>query len=256
MVSSPPSLQFEWATGLPVGFKALTTTRTGGVSQGAYTSFNLAQHVGDDPSAVAANRARLREQLGLPSEPCWLNQVHGVAVADADCVYSEPPEADASFSRAGQAVCAVLTADCLPVVFAAGNGEMACAHAGWRGLLNGVLLETLKHFSASAAAIYVWLGPAIGPASFEVGAEVRQAFVELWTHIDAELISGCFSPQADGKYLADIYALARLQLRAAGIVAISGGEADTLAQSSRYFSYRAEAQTGRIATLVWRASAD
>lgn len=245
-------LRFIEACGLPAGFRAVTTTRHGGYSSAPFDSFNLAAHVNDDPVSVQRNRQLLREHLALPAEPCWLNQVHGVVVVDADQSYSEPPAADASYSRAGDAVCAVLTADCLPVVFAASSGEMACAHAGWRGLLNGVLVETVARFGAAAAEIHAWLGPAIGPASFEVGAEVREAFLRQWQQLSTDAINTCFAPVSDSKFVADIYALARLQLGSLGLLAISGGEADTLRQSEQYFSYRASSTTGRIATLVWR----
>lgn len=255
MVAPPEAGAVEvlWAEGLPEGFAACTTRRFGGVSHAPYASFNLAAHVGDAPVAVAQNRLRLRQVLQLPAEPLWLEQVHGVAVAEADCHHAQPPVADASYSHSGRAVCAVLTADCLPVVFVCANsGEIAAAHAGWRGLLDGVLLQTLARFDAEASLVQVWLGPAIGSASFEVGAEVRALFLQRWPAAQADQVATCFVPQAGGKYLADLYQLARIQLRDLGVVAICGGEVDTLRQSTEYFSYRAQAQTGRMATLVWR----
>lgn len=248
------ALQFVEAEGLPAGFRAVSTTRHGGVSVAPFDSFNLATHVGDDLQHVSVNRHILREALALPAQPCWLNQVHGIAVVDADQSYAEPPAADASYSRAGEAVCAVLTADCLPVVFASASGEMACAHAGWRGLLNGVLLETLARFSAQPAAIHAWFGPAIGPASFEVGAEVRELFLQQWSHLPVAELEACFVASGTGKYVGDLFRLARLQLADAGVIVISGGGIDTLQLSARFYSYRAQAQTGRIATLVWRTN--
>jgi YfiH family protein len=229
----------------PAGVRALQTTRCGGVSQAPWQSLNLGDHVGDRPEDVAANRARLATVL--PSQPCWLRQVHGVTVFDADSA-PHAPEADAVMSRQAGRVCAVMTADCLPVLFCDRSGSVvAAAHAGWRGLRAGVLEATIAAMAVPPSHLMAWLGPAIGAASFEVGAEVREAFVADDPAADAAFVAG-----VGGRYLADLYQLARQRLQRAGVTDIHGGERCTLQDSERYFSYRRDGVTGRMATLIWR----
>ncbi|AOV96030.1 hypothetical protein A9798_03060 [Edwardsiella hoshinae] len=236
----------RWAA--PAHVSACSTTREGGVSQAPYTSLNLGMHVGDVPEHVSANRLRLCQALMLPTQPVWLEQVHGTRVLTLT-VQGEYPDvrADAAYTRTPGQVCAVMTADCLPVLFTSSYGdEVAAAHAGWRGLCHGVLEQTLACFSAEPSHILAWLGPAIGPTAFEVGAEVREQFMR---HDAAS--AAAFQPLADGKYLADIYALARLRLQTAGVSHISGGDHCTLSEPQRFFSYRRASQTGRMASLIW-----
>lgn len=228
----------------PAGVRALQTLRTGGCSPAPWRSLNLGDHVGDDPGRVAANRAGLRAQL--PAEPLWLNQVHGTSVVDAASA-TQCVAADAAFSRRPGLVCAVMTADCLPVLFCDRAGTVvAAAHAGWRGLLDGVLENTVAAMQVPPSELLTWLGPAIGPERFEVGDEVRTAFVGR----DAGAAT-CFAAQANGKWLADIYGLARLRLAKLGVTQISGGNACTVSDAERYFSYRRDGVTGRMATLIW-----
>lgn len=233
-----------WPAAANVG--TLITTRAGGVSQAPYDSLNLGDHVGDDAAKVAANRALLRQQL--PAEPAWLQQVHGVAVVDAATVTpGSVPVADASFSRTPGMVCAVMTADCLPVLLADRAGTVVgAAHAGWRGLCAGVIEATLAAMQVDAANVIAYLGPAIGPDAFEVGGEVRAAFMAHDSHAAA-----AFEPIADGKYLANIYLLARQRLAAAGVTAVYGGDACTVIERERFFSYRRDQVTGRMASLIW-----
>lgn len=230
----------------PANVRTLQTLRTGGCSPAPWNSLNLGDHVGDDPGRVAANRASLRERL--PAEPLWLNQVHGTAVVDAASAVQRVA-ADAAFSRRPGAVCAVMTADCLPVLFCDRAGTVvAAAHAGWRGLLDGVLENTVAAMQVPPGELLVWLGPAIGPERFEVGDEVRAAFVAR----DAGA-AACFAAHANGKWLADIYGLARQRMAGLGVVHVSGGNACTVSDAEHYFSYRRDGVTGRMATLIWLA---
>jgi YfiH family protein len=245
---------------LPAHVGALSTTRAGGVSATPYHDgrggggLNLGVHVGDDPARVRQNRDRLRAVL--PAEPLWLTQVHGTVVADA-AVTSGVPEADASVARASGAVCLVMTADCLPVLFCDAAGTVvAAAHAGWRGLAGGVLERTVAAMRAAGAGeVLAWLGPAIGPARFEVGADVLQAF-QLGAGQDAlarRQVEAAFVPLAGspGKYLADIYALARSVLERDGVRRIAGGEYCTVSDPARFYSFRRDGVTGRQASLIW-----
>jgi len=228
----------------PARVKCLMTTRTGGVSQAPWGSLNLGDHVGDDPVHVAANRARLRRQL--PAEPGWLRQVHSARVVELG---GEPnPEADAALTRQPAQVCAVLTADCLPVLLCDRAGSVvAAAHAGWRGLADGVLEATVAAMQVPPGEILAWMGAAIGPQAFEVGDEVRQAFVAQ--HAEA---SDAFVPQAaPEKWLADIYRLARIHLKHAGVQAIYGGGRCTFNEADSFYSYRRDGVTGRTAALIW-----
>ncbi len=229
----------------PASIRALCTTRPGGVSRAGYASLNLATHVQDSAQAVAQNRLLLRRQLQLPTEPQWLEQTHSTRVIDLD--HDNNRQGDAALTRQPGRVAVVMTADCLPVLFINRQGtEVAAAHAGWRGLLNGVLEQTLDAMQSDPQHISAWLGPAIGPQHFEVGAEVRAAFIEQ----DAQARE-CFRQNRPDHYLADLYQLARLRLKKHGVNAISGGEYCTYAESERFFSYRREPITGRQASLIW-----
>lgn len=231
----------------PPAVRAAVTTRHGGVSQGPYASLNLATHVGDDPQAVAENRRRLREALSLPAPPLWLDQVHGTAVwaggAEGGCF-------DAAFTDQPGVVLAVLTADCLPVLLASAYGhEIGIAHAGWRGLAAGVLEALLDRFTTPPDQIHAWLGPAIGPSAFEVGEEVREAFL-----VHAPEAAMAFVPSRPGHWHADLFLLARQRLAARGVRAIHGGGVCTFSDPERFYSYRRDGVTGRMASLIWRDS--
>jgi YfiH family protein len=233
------------------GVRVLSTLRGGpgggGASKAAYGCFNLGDHVGDDPLAVAENRRMLRREAGLPAEPAWLAQVHGVSVADLDQA-GPRAAADAAVTRSPGRVCAILTADCLPIVFATDTGDaVAAAHAGWRGLAAGVIGATVHAMAAQPERLIAWLGPAIGPSRFEVGAEVREAF------LSGDPGAGdAFKANAGGKFMADLAMLARRQLERLGVSRIYGGGECTYARADRYFSHRRDGVTGRQATLVWR----
>lgn len=231
----------------PAQVRAICTTRAGGVSHAPYESLNLGDHVGDDPLAVSENRARLRRALSMPDEPCWLQQVHGVCAVDG-AVTNVPCQADACFATQPHVVCAVLTADCLPLLLCDRAGtQVAAVHAGWRGLLHGIIENTLDKFTATAADMLVWLGPAIGPQAFEVGAEVR---AEFFAH-DAQA-GAALQPHGE-RWLADLYALARQRLAARGVTAVFGGEYCTYTDAARFYSYRRDGVTGRMASLIWLA---
>lgn len=236
----------------PAGVCALQSTRVGGVSSGPFASLNLGNHVGDDPGAVSANRLRLfaGEQAVCP---VWLQQVHGTGVLDLDASWDainmpDSPVADATMTHQPGRACVVMTADCLPVLFCDRDGSVvAAAHAGWRGLCAGVLEATVAAMRCRPENIMAWLGPAIGPQFFEVGEAVRAAFIAL--HPQA---SACFNPgELPEKWLADIFSLAHLRLTAIGVKAIFGGGECTFSQPERYFSYRRDGQTGRMATAIW-----
>ena len=230
----------------PPGVLAVSTLRTGGVSRGEFASLNLGDHVGDSPADVQENRRRLREACGLPQEPNWLRQVHGVRVVDLD---QPAPDmtADAAFTRRSGIVCAVLTADCLPVLFADAAGTtVAAAHAGWRGLLAGVLEATVAAMRAAPADLIAWLGPAIGPQCFEVGPEVREAFIGR----DPDC-AAAFVPHG-ARHLADLPALARRRLAAAGVRRVHDAAQCTHSQPQRFFSHRRDGRSGRQATLIWK----
>lgn len=239
----------EWiepAWPAPPNVRAATTLRAGGVSTGRFSTLNLGAHVGDDPAAVVENRRRVRELLRLPSEPLWLNQVHGTTVIEAGD-YSAPPTADAAFSRVANRVCAVLTADCLPVLLCDETGtRVAAAHAGWRGLVGGVLAQTVAALEVDPSRLLAWLGPAIEQEAFEVGFEVREQFLARDSaHEEA------FVRNARGRWQADLYALARGELRRLGVEAVYGGGFRVHAEAERFFSYRRDGRTGRMATLIW-----
>ncbi|PWG62619.1 peptidoglycan editing factor PgeF [Sediminicurvatus halobius] len=231
----------------PPGVCALATTRAGGVSKPPFDTLNLGTRAGDDPSAVAANRGRLRHLAALPAVPSWLAQVHGRRVVHADEVMPDVTEADAVWSDRPGAVCAVLVADCLPVLLADRDGRcVAAAHAGWRGLAGGVLEATVAALPVGPGALVAWLGPCIGPDAFEVGVEVREAFLD-----GDSGATGCFRPSPAGRWLADLGGLARRRLAGAGVAAIHGGGLCTYSDPARFFSYRRDGRTGRMAALVW-----
>lgn len=229
----------------PANVRALITTRVGGVSAAPYASFNLGDHVGDDPRHVEQNRADLA--ACLPAQPAWLTQVHGTAVLNAAQV-AGAPQADASVALQPGVVSVVMTADCLPVLLCDRAGSVvAAAHAGWRGLLDGVLERTVEAMAQPAGELLAYLGPAIGPTAFEVGDEVRQAFVA-----HSAQASKAFLPAASaGKWLADLYLLARQRLNGVGVNAVYGGHDCTYSDAERFFSYRRDGVTGRMASLIW-----
>jgi YfiH family protein len=233
----------DWSA--PASVVACCTTRLGGVSNNGYHSLNLASHVGDEPSRVLRNRDILCQSLQLPGEPQWLEQIHSTRVIHLD--REQARDGDAAVTATAGKVSVVLTADCLPVLFCNRDGsEVAAAHAGWRGLVNGVLEQTVQAMQSAPADIMAWLGPAIGPQHFEVGAEVRQAFVD---HTIAA--SNCFVENRPDHFLADLYQLARQRLNNAGIELISGGGYCTYSEDKRFYSYRREKQTGRQASLIY-----
>lgn len=227
----------------PPNVRVLQTTRRGGLSKPPYDSLNLGDHVGDDAMSVATNRQTLSGHV--PSEPVWLNQVHGIQVinaATAGCL----PEADAAYATAHRTVCCVMTADCLPILVCDDSGTVVAAiHAGWRGLLNGVIEQSIAAMQAQPSDLMAWLGPAIGPAAFEVGDDVRGAFLQRNIEADA-----AFS-RSGSKWLADIYLLARQRLGGCGITRVYGGNLCTFSDTLRFFSYRRDGVTGRMATMIW-----
>lgn len=236
-----PIIQPNWPA--PAHVHAFTTTREGGVSQSSYVSFNLAMHVNDDPQAVAENRARLQTQL--PSTPCWLKQEHTTLIVEAQA-YPEPPLADASYSREANRVCVVMTADCLPILVCDRAGTIVSAiHAGWRGLAAGILPITLDKLGIPPEDTLVWLGPAIGPLAFELRDDVRQQFLTQGT-ADASHFTAL-----DDRFLGDMYAIARSQCAKKGITAVYGGDACTYSDPKRFYSFRRDGETGRMATLIW-----
>jgi YfiH family protein len=233
----------------PAGVKAFVTTRAGGVSQGPFASFNLGIRAGDNANAVAANRARLR--ASLPADPKWLRQVHGNVVVDAEALSDSQVgviEADASVARRPGTVCAIQVADCVPVLFAdRTGGTVAAAHAGWRGLAGGVIEKTVERMAVGPERLIAYLGPGIGPRAFEVGDDVRDAFL---AHDAAA--GAAFAPHAHGKWMADLCRLARQRLAALGITHVYGGGFCTYSDPQRFYSYRREKTTGRMAALIWR----
>ncbi|MDD5460296.1 MAG: peptidoglycan editing factor PgeF [Methylococcales bacterium] len=248
----------------PANIHAAATLRIGGMSEGIYAGLNAASHVGDDPERVRQNRQIIAEMLDLPDEPVWLDQVHSNRVVKAQ----NPPftkgdrgdlqQADASYTDESGVVCAVMTADCLPLLICSTDGaQVAAIHAGWRGLLARVISNTVAAMRNSAISsrcgrdgsedLIVWLGPAIGPDCFEVGAEVHEAFLEKSAEFDS-----AFKEQGGGKWLADIYQLARIELAGLNIFNVYGGDNCTVTEHDRFYSYRRDGQTGRMATLIWR----
>ncbi|MBX5460012.1 MAG: peptidoglycan editing factor PgeF [Steroidobacteraceae bacterium] len=241
-----PVIEPDWPRALRV--RAAMTLREGGVSKPPFDTLNLGTHVGDDAAAVSENRRRVRESLGLPREPAWLEQVHGTQVADLDATdVSKPIRADAAVTRDVGRVCVIQVADCLPVLLAARDSSVVgAAHAGWRGLAGGVIEATVRAMNVPASQLLAWLGPAIGPEHFEVGDEVRAAFVRP----DPRAASA-FTRNERQRWQCDLYALAQMRLSALGVQYVSGGGWSTYADASRFFSYRRDGQCGRMAALIW-----
>ncbi|MCO6524660.1 MAG: polyphenol oxidase [Candidatus Schmidhempelia sp.] len=234
----------------PKNVHACSTLRQGGISIAPYNSFNLGMHVGDDAIAVAQNRDLLIRKAALPRSPIWLEQVHKTRVINLDYhLPTEPVQADGSYTTKSGQVCVVMTADCLPILFCSQAGdEVAVAHAGWRGLCHGIIENTVHHFHAAPQQIQVWLGPAIGPSYFEVGKEVKKQFEKRDPNAAQafQLINN-----AQQKYLADIYLLAKQRLNTLGITQIFGGDRCTVSEPDSFFSYRRDHITGRMATMIW-----
>lgn len=223
--------------------QAASTTRHGGVSEGPYAGLNLGLHVGDDACRVDMNRARLMAQLNIAAPPQWLTQVHGTRIVEAST--PGPHEADAVYTRSPGMVCAVMTADCLPVLLCAQDGSVVAAvHAGWKGLLAGIIQTTVC--TMATGNLMAWLGPAIGPSAFEVGPEVREAFVSQNSEC-----APAFRETGENKWLTDIYQLARIALGSSGVSDIFGGHWCTYRQPADFFSYRRDRITGRMASLIW-----
>ena len=245
-------LKPEWPA--PPGVRAAFALRSGGVSAPPFDSLNLGAHVGDEAEAVAENRRRLRTQLRLPEEPAWMEQVHGIDVLDLDALAHGGAargvvSADAALTRRAGRICTVQVADCLPVLLAARDGSaVAAAHAGWRGLAGGVLEATVQALAVEPGQLIGWLGPGIGAAHFEVGEDVRRAFV---TH-DAAAAAAAFTSNQRGRWQCNLAALARARLAALGVAAVFGGEWCTYADAARFFSYRRDGRCGRMAALIWR----
>lgn len=239
-------LKPSWAA--PESVRAAFSLRRGGVSVDTFESLNLGVNVGDDPTAVQENRRRLRFALSLPAEPVWLEQVHGTEVAHIDQpAASQRPRADAAVTHTAGRVCVIQVADCMPVLFAARTGEaVGAAHAGWRGLANGVLEATVQAMNVAPAQLIAWLGPAIGVKHFEVGEDVRTAFVSR----DESAVTA-FTQNGRGRWQCDLYALARLRLLALGVHSTTGGEWCTYADPVRFYSYRRDGRCGRMAAVIW-----
>jgi YfiH family protein len=254
--SDGAGLQFlapDWAA--PRSVRAAFTLRRGGVSAAPFDSLNVAAHVGDDREAVAENRRRLRDELRLAEEPAWMEQVHGTEVLNLDMVHSAAragpsvATADAALTRREGHVCVVQVADCLPVLFAARDGSaVAAAHAGWRGLAAGVLEATVKSLAIDPGGLLAWIGPGIGPAHFEVGDEVRRAFL---AHDTAA--AGAFTANARRRWQCDLPLLARARLAALGLAEVTGGTWCTYDDASRFFSFRRDGRCGRMAAVIWLA---
>ncbi|WP_372625686.1 peptidoglycan editing factor PgeF [Arsukibacterium sp.] len=230
----------------PENVKAISSTRHGGYSEGLFQSLNLGEHVGDCVEAVRRNRQQFQSKAGMPGQPVWLNQTHSTRCITLSSSAVTSGNADASFSRQSGLICTVMTADCLPILICNQQGtEVAAVHAGWRGLCDGIIENTVQLFSQPQACM-AWLGPAISQHAFEVGAEVRAAFMRQDPHAGA-----AFIPGASGKWFADLYLLARQRLARCGITNIYGAEHCTYQQTSTFFSYRRDGQTGRMATAIW-----
>jgi YfiH family protein len=245
-----PWLVPDWPA--PARVRALSTFRWGGHSTGRYASLNLGDHVGDHSAAVAANRQSLVRAAGLAAEPLWLRQTHGTTAAnldelDAPVLHTPLPAADAAYTRRPGPICAILTADCVPILLAADAGDLVVAiHAGWRGLAGGIVAATLRHVGAEPQGLMAWIGPCIGPQHYEVGAEVHAALCG-----PSAAAAAAFRVNARGRYLADLPLLVRQQLSAAGLTRIYGGTECTHGNPQRYFSHRRDGDTGRQATLIW-----
>lgn len=242
-----PIIKPDWPA--PAAVKAFTTTRYGGFSQGCFTSFNLAEDLGDNPQDVAANRKLLQQELQLPSEPLWLKQVHSNTIFIPEQIRPiSKPIADGTFTSHPNTVCIVTTADCLPILLCDSHGtEIASVHGGWRGLAAGIIEQALQQFSSPANNLLAWLGPAIGPGAYEVGAEVRAAFIKNFPDAHQAFLP---SPNED-RFYADLYLLAKQRLLQQGVKKIYGGNFCTYTENDRFFSYRRDRETGRMASVIW-----
>ena len=241
----PEWIKPDWSA--PEGVYGISTTRSGGCSQGCYSGFNLGAHVGDHPQHVTKNRRLLCDVLHLPGEPAWLEQRHSTQVIRLPAPPADLLRADAAYTTTQGVICAVQTADCLPVLFCDRQGScVAVAHGGWRGLLDGILESTLRALPVHASELLCWLGPAIGPGEFEIDDALRERFVKK----DPDL-APAFAPGRAGKCLADLYQIARRTLAGHGVHSVSGGEHCTYTQSQKFFSHRRDGTTGRMATLIW-----
>jgi polyphenol oxidase len=238
----------EWPA--PEGIRAVFTLRGGGVSLGPCASLNVGMHVDDDPAAVAENRRRIASALALPSEPAWLSQVHGDRVVRLG---ADDVRADGAISTEAGRVCVIQVADCLPVLFSAGDGSVVgAAHVGWRGLAAGVLEATVSALDVPPGQLLAWIGPGIGQAHFEVGPEVREALVGAAGVAGAAEAAAAFLPNPRGRWQCDLAALVRLRLAALGLTQVFGGSWCTFADAGRFFSYRRDPRCGRMAALIWR----
>jgi YfiH family protein len=243
-------IQPDWPA--PDNVVAFTTTRQGGVSAPPYESLNLGFHVGDAPAAVAANRELLAPVLPSSAVPCWLQQIHSTRVVEAGSAQLDTA-ADAAWSRSGNAACAVLTADCLPVLLSSLDGDVVAAvHAGWRGLVAGIVENTVQAMACEPDRLIAWLGPAISQPAFEVGPEVRDQFLQSVPSGQKQQTEACFLPgeQRQGHYYADLYSLARIRLHSSGVHQVYGGGLCTYSDSERFYSYRRHGETGRMASVI------
>ncbi len=242
-------LRPEWSA--PANIRAFVTTRQGGVSQREFASLNIAEHVGDDSARVAQNRRQIADEFPETTQWQWLNQVHGAQIHKAIHKAGELPqvlEGDGLVTKEKGLVCCVMTADCLPVLFASRSGdEVAIAHGGWRGLAAGILTSTVDAMDCPPSDMVVWLGPAIGPCHFEVGPEVREVFLTLAVSEDMD---NQFTPVGE-KYLADLYGIAELQLRALGVESISASRMCTYSDAEKFYSYRRDGRTGRMLSAIY-----
>jgi purine-nucleoside/S-methyl-5'-thioadenosine phosphorylase / adenosine deaminase len=251
-VSGPNALRPDWP--VPDNVRAVFTLRGGGVSVGPCASLNVGAHVQDDPQAVAENRRRIAATFALPSEPAWLTQVHGTRVVRLEEAASGT-EGDGVVTAQPSRVCAIQVADCLPVLFAARDGSVVgAAHAGWRGLAAGVLEQTVAALGVAPSELLAWIGPGIGPQHFEVGPEVREAFVGAGTG-RASQAAAAFIPNLRGRWLCDLVALSRQRLTALGVLHVHGGRWCTFADAGSFFSHRRDGRSGRMAALIWLAQA-
>ena len=239
-----PFISPDWPA--PDNIRAFSTTRHGGFSQAPFDSLNFGDHVGDDIALVSQNRAQLRQIIQAPEEPLWLKQAHSDHVVNS-LDWQLNIEADAIFSQHRNHVCTIMTADCLPILLCNQQGDtVAAIHAGWRSLAAGIIEKTLRRFQCDSSSIMAWLGPAIGPSQFEVGQDVYDAFCR-----HSPSASQAFKATDNSHYLADIYQLARQRLESQAITAIYGGDFCTVSDEQRFFSYRRDGKTGRMATLIW-----
>ncbi len=252
-VLEPQIIIPDWPA--PASVKSAISTRTGGVSKGVYASCNLALHVGDDAGAVAQNRAAFMEQAGVPADVQWLTQIHGTRIVEAER-NDRTPTADGVITASSALACAVLTADCLPILLCSGDGkQVGAVHGGWRGLASGILRDAISQFIGPRSDLMVYLGPAIGPQAFEVGVDVLEAFFDnALTPEHADAIAQAFYPGLKPLHFrADLYALARAECKALEVDNVYGGEFCTYSDAENFFSYRRDGETGRMASMIWLA---